>query len=95
MAFASLGVNALRIVVEGMKRKDVRLKYIKKKKKFNGCFKSIVLGNSFRKFLREKKKILIFLISYNFLFFFHESDIKNFFKLSTDKFSSVNQTKEK
>ena len=48
MAFASLGVNALRIVVEGMKRKDVRLKYIKKKKKkFNGCFKSIVLGNSF------------------------------------------------
>ena len=33
MAFASLGVNALRIVVEGMKRKDVRLKYIKKKKK--------------------------------------------------------------
>ena len=51
MAFASLGVNALRIVVEGMKRKDVRLKYIKKKKKFNGCFKSIVLGNSFRKFL--------------------------------------------
>ena len=32
MAFASLGVNALRIVVEGMKRKDVRLKYIKKKK---------------------------------------------------------------
>ena len=94
MAFASLGVNALRIVVEGMKRKDVRLKYIKKKK-FNGCFKSIVLGNSFRKFLREKKKILIFLISYNFLFFFHKSDIKIFLKLSTDKFSSVNQTKEK
>ena len=41
MAFASLGVNALRIVVEGIKRKDVRLKYIKKKKKLMDALRAL------------------------------------------------------
>ena len=68
---------------------------IKNKEKFNGCFKSIVLGNSFRTFLWEKN-FFFFFWSLTTFYIFHKSDINFFFffKLSIDKFCSINQTKK-